>query len=164
MAAKRGAGEVHLAHGLRRQSMMLWLEQRFFLRGGQHTDPQRFGEIQFAARLRSAVFLDALGGHHAGDRQTEDRLRSVNGMAACQRDPGLLAGKAPALDHFTGNFRRRVLIGQPRMAIAIIGFPPMAKISLMALVAAMRPKSNGLSTIGIKKSVVLTIDVPLPRS
>ena len=58
----------------------------------------------------------------------------------------------------------RVLIGQPRMAIAIIGFPPMAKISLMALVAAMRPKSNGLSTIGIKKSVVLTIDVPLPRS
>ncbi|CSS83901.1 Uncharacterised protein [Shigella sonnei] len=34
----------------------------------------------------------------------------------------------------------------------------------MALVAAMRPKSKGLSTIGIKKSVVLITLVPLPRS
>ena len=54
--------------------------------------------------------------------------------------------------------------GKPIMAIAIIGLPPIAKISLMALVAAMRPKSNGLSTIGIKKSVVLIMLVPLPKS
>ena len=86
---------------------MLWLEQRFFLRGGQYADPQRFGEIQFAARLGGAVFLDALGGHHAGDRQTEDRLRGVNGVAARQRDPRLLAGKAPALHHFASDFRRQ---------------------------------------------------------
>ena len=106
-SGKRGASEVHLAHGLRRQPLMLRLEQRFFLCGGQHADPQRFGEIQFAARLRGAVFLDALGGHHAGDRQTEDRLRGVNGVAARQRDPRLLAGKAPALHHFAGDFRRQ---------------------------------------------------------
>ncbi|PLC27656.1 acetyltransferase, partial [Klebsiella pneumoniae] len=33
-------------------------------------DPQRFSKIQFATLPGGAVFLDALGGHHAGDRQT----------------------------------------------------------------------------------------------
>ena len=57
-----------------------------------------------------------------------------------------------------------LLIGKPNTAIAIIGLPPIAKMSLTALVAAMRPKSKGSSTIGMKKSVVLIIDVPLPKS
>ena len=39
---------------------------------------------------------------------------------------------------------------------AVIGRPPMAYTSLSALAAAMRPKSNGSSTIGVKKSTVWT--------
>jgi len=46
------------------------------------------------------------------------------------------------------------LTGMPTKAKAMMGVPPMAYTSLMALVAAMRPKSNGSSTMGMKKSVV----------
>ena len=37
-------------------------------------------------------------------------------------------------------------------------------MSLMALAAAMRPKVWGSSTMGMKKSVVLMMPVPSPRS
>ena len=47
-----------------------------------------------------------------------------------------------------------LLIGMPTRASAMMGVPPMAYTSEMALVAAMRPKSNGSSTMGMKKSVV----------
>ena len=40
----------------------------------------------------------------------------------------------------------------------------MAYMLLMALVAAIRPKSNGSSTMGTKKSVVLITPSPLPKS
>ncbi len=46
------------------------------------------------------------------------------------------------------------LMGMPTIASAMIGVPPMAYTSDSALVAAMRPKSNGSSTMGMKKSVV----------
>src|SRR5262245_48318999 len=46
--------------------------------------------------------------------------------------------------------------GMPTSASAKIGLPPIAYTSEIALVAAMRPKSNGSSTIGVKKSVVAT--------
>ncbi|VTM89963.1 Uncharacterised protein [Raoultella ornithinolytica] len=69
--------------------------------------PNGFGEIEFAARLGGAVFLDPLGRHHAGDRQTENRLRRVNRVATGQGDARLLAGKTPALHNFAGNFRRQ---------------------------------------------------------
>ena len=46
--------------------------------------------------------------------------------------------------------------GIPSSASAMKGFPPIAYTSEMALVAAMRPNSNGSSTIGMKKSVVAT--------
>ena len=55
-------------------------------------------------------------------------------------------------------------IGHPNMAIASKGVPPIAYISLMALVAAIFPKVNGSSTIGIKKSVVLITADPSPKS
>ena len=45
--------------------------------------------------------------------------------------------------------------GQLKIALANRGLPPMAYTSEMALVAAMRPKSNGSSTMGVKKSTVL---------
>ena len=45
-------------------------------------------------------------------------------------------------------------MGMPTSASAKMGVPPMAYTSLMALVAAMRPKSKGSSTMGMKKSVV----------
>ena len=48
----------------------------------------------------------------------------------------------------------RALIGMPTRASARIGRPPMAYTSDSALVAAMRPKSRGSSTMGMKKSVV----------
>ena len=51
----------------------------------------------------------------------------------------------------------RVLIGMPTMASANSGRAPIAYRSDNALVAAMRPKSNGSSTMGMKKSVVATI-------
>ena len=47
--------------------------------------------------------------------------------------------------------------GMPTRASAKSGCPPMAYTSEMALVAAIAPKSNGSSTIGMKKSVVATI-------
>ncbi|MNV89249.1 hypothetical protein D3C71_1835300 [compost metagenome] len=46
------------------------------------------------------------------------------------------------------------LMGMPTMASAMMGVPPMAYTSDSALVAAMRPKSCGSSTMGMKKSVV----------
>ncbi|MEY3962463.1 MAG: hypothetical protein RLZ08_846, partial [Pseudomonadota bacterium] len=45
-------------------------------------------------------------------------------------------------------------IGQPNMANAIMGLPPIAYTSLMALAAAILPKVYASSTIGMKKSVV----------
>src|SRR5258706_6129864 len=45
-------------------------------------------------------------------------------------------------------------IGIATNASAMIGRPPIAYTSEIALVAAMRPKSYGSSTIGMKKSVV----------
>ena len=45
----------------------------------------------------------------------------------------------------------------PTSASANSGVPPIAYTSEIALVAAMAPKSNGSSTIGMKKSVVATI-------
>jgi len=45
-------------------------------------------------------------------------------------------------------------IGIATRASAMIGVPPIAYTSESALVAAMRPKSCGSSTIGMKKSVV----------
>jgi hypothetical protein len=50
----------------------------------------------------------------------------------------------------TGNWA----MGMATSASAMMGRPPMAYTSLMALVAAMRPKSKGSSTMGMKKSVV----------
>ena len=47
--------------------------------------------------------------------------------------------------------------GMPTIASANSGLPPMAYTSDKALVAAMRPKSNGSSTMGVKKSVVAMI-------
>ena len=47
--------------------------------------------------------------------------------------------------------------GMPTRASAKSGWPPIAYTSEIALVAAMAPKSNGSSTIGMKKSVVATI-------
>ncbi len=54
--------------------------------------------------------------------------------------------------------------GHPNMAIAKRGSPPIAYTSLMALAAAIRPNEKGSSTMGIKKSVVLIIPVPSPKS
>ncbi len=47
--------------------------------------------------------------------------------------------------------------GIPTTANANKGVPPMAYTSDSALAAAMAPKSNGSSTMGMKKSVVATI-------
>jgi hypothetical protein len=46
------------------------------------------------------------------------------------------------------------LMGMATSASAMIGRPPIAYTSLIALVAAMRPNSYGSSTMGMKKSVV----------
>ena len=48
-------------------------------------------------------------------------------------------------------------IGMPTSASANSGVAPIAYTSESALVAAIAPKSNGSSTIGMKKSVVATI-------
>ncbi len=46
--------------------------------------------------------------------------------------------------------------GKPAIARAHSGSPPMAYTSEIAFVAAMRPKSKGSSTRGVKKSTVCT--------
>src|SRR5665647_121004 len=58
----------------------------------------------------------------------------------------------------------KTFIGQPNIAIATIGLPPIAYTSLIALALAMRPNSKGSSTIGIKKSVVDINAIPFSRS
>jgi len=50
-----------------------------------------------------------------------------------------------------------LLMGIPSTDRARHGLPPMAYTSLIALAAAMRPKCRGLSTMGMKKSVVTTM-------
>ncbi len=101
------ASDVHLAHDVPRQPLVLRLQQRFFLGGGQNADPQRFGQEQFAPGFGGAVFLHSRGRHNAGDRQAKNRLRGVNGVAPGQRNPRLLAGKASALDHLPGDLWRQ---------------------------------------------------------
>ncbi|MNL33405.1 hypothetical protein D3C87_1553160 [compost metagenome] len=98
------ARQVHLAHHFRGKTDMFWLKQGFFLRSREHTNPQRFGEEKFAAFLRGTVALHALGRHHAGDGEAEDRFWRVDGVSTRQRDARLLAGKATAFDHFACNF------------------------------------------------------------
>src|SRR5205085_7571166 len=44
------------------------------------------------------------------------------------------------------------------------GSPPIAYTSLIAFTDAIEPNVNASSTIGMKKSVVLTMQSPLPRS
>ena len=58
----------------------------------------------------------------------------------------------------------RVSTGQPSIASASTGVPPIAYTSLMAFAAAIRPKSNASSTMGIKKSVVAIRAFPFPIS
>ena len=57
-----------------------------------------------------------------------------------------------------------VLTGQPSMAIAMSGFPPIAYTSLIALALAIFPNACASSTMGVKKSVVLIMAWPLPIS
>ncbi|CCK14061.1 GCN5-related N-acetyltransferase [Cronobacter universalis NCTC 9529] len=97
---------IHGAHDFCRQPLMLRAQQRFFLSGSQHADTQRFGEKEFAARLGGTVFLHAFGRHDAGDRQAENRLRRVDGMAARERNARLLTRKAAAFHHLARDFRR----------------------------------------------------------
>ncbi|CCK02251.1 GCN5-related N-acetyltransferase [Cronobacter sakazakii 701] len=97
---------IHGAHHFCRKILMFRAQQRFFLSGGQHADTQRLGEKEFATRLGGAVFLHALGWHHAGDGETENRLRRVDGVAARQRDARLLTRKAPAFHDLARDFRR----------------------------------------------------------
>ena len=108
---ERRADEVHLAHGFRRQPLMFRLQQRLFLGSGQHADTQRFREVEFASGLSGTVFLHPLGRNHAGHRKTEDGFRRINRVAPGQRDPRLLAGKTPAINYLTGNFRRQRIDG-----------------------------------------------------
>ncbi len=49
-----------------------------------------------------------------------------------------------------GSFPR----GIPSIASAMMGLPPIAQTSETAFAAAIRPKSAGSSTTGMKKSVV----------
>ena len=82
----------------------------------------------------------------------------AKGIPACLQTVLLPSNTLRAMD--AGNLS----IGQPRIATAIIGFPPIAYTSLIALAEAILPKSNGSFTMGIKKSVVLMTAIPFPIS
>lgn len=69
---------IHGAHHFRRKTLMLRAQQRFFLGRGENADTQRLGEKEFAARLGGAVFLHALGRHHAGDGEAKNRFRGID--------------------------------------------------------------------------------------
>ncbi len=53
-------------------------------------------------------------------------------------------------------------MGNATTASASTGRPRMAYTSESALVAAIRPKSRGSSTTGVKKSIVWTMVAPPP--
>src|SRR6266581_143551 len=95
--------------------------------------------------------------HEPERHQTVDRLERVDRMAASDGNPGLRAHRLSSRDDSLNHLDRHFSSGMPTMASAKIGLPPIAYTSESALVAAMRPKSWGSSTMGVKKSVVATI-------
>ena len=73
-------------------------------------------------------------------------------------DPASLLDEDVVPDVSAMQVLRRGLAISPELRIGI-------RVTVaMALVAAIRPKVMGSSTMGIKKSVVLTMPVPSPRS
>ena len=66
---------------------------------GQNADAERLGDNDFVARPRGGIGLDLFRVDHAHHRQTENRLRIFDGVAAGQWHPGAGADiDAPAHD------------------------------------------------------------------
>ncbi len=84
-------------------------------------NPQRFRQEQFASGLCGTVFFTRSVGTIPLPPD-QNRLRRIDGVTASQRNTRLTACIASTFGHFAGNFRESLLIGQPRIAIAIIGF------------------------------------------
>ena len=73
------------------------------------------------------------------------------------RQPAARAVAAPPSSTRASSSNGSPSRGQPTRLSASSGVPPIAYTSESAFVAAMRPQSNGSSTMGVKKSVVTTI-------
>ena len=83
------------------------VHQSRFGGGGQYAHAQRLGQNQHVAGLRAAVGQDAAGMHETGHRQTVDRFRAVNGVAAGDDDASLIglviAAPQQLLHHIGGH-------------------------------------------------------------
>ena len=71
--------------------------------------------------------------------------------------PAVLTRSDPPRMISVSTSRSSLPLGNPTMFSAVLGSPPIAYTSLKALAAAIWPKVYGSSTIGVKKSTVLTI-------
>ncbi len=101
-----------------------------FSRRGKNANPQRFRQEQFASGLAVLFFFT----RSVGTIPVTARPKSAPAHRWSDRQPAQYppdGSIASTFGHFAGNFRGKFVNRQPRIAIAIIGLPPIAKISLM---------------------------------
>ena len=88
--------------------------------------------------------------HNANGDKSIDRFdRRVDGVSTRELDTCLAAHRFAPVENFLDRLQRQVFTAYPQARVQT-AVPPIAYTSDIALVAAMRLKSNGSSTMGIK--------------
>ena len=151
------ADGIQLRGGVDQLPVAVGVEYPLLHRAAQDADAQRLAEDQHVAIARLAVALDLVRMHQAQRHQAVDRFRRVDRVAAGQRNPGAGADTgAPGKDLLDGLHRQRIDGHADDGQRQDSACRPWRRCRKWRLVAAMRPKSNGSSTMGMKKSVVAT--------
>ena len=111
------------------------------LAGGvqEHPGPERLREEERVARPGAALRPEALRMHRAHDRKTVLRLLVAEGMAAREDSPGPPRTCSSAAPKIAASVSLGRLSGKAAIESASSGSPPIAKTSLSAFVAAIRP-------------------------
>ena len=104
MARKGGAGAVERGHQVHDAGEVFAGNDAAFLRGGDRADAQGLREVEQVARLRLVVALEVWDGDGARDRQSENRLRTVDAVSAGEADARFGADGAAAFEHACGDF------------------------------------------------------------
>ena len=120
-------------------------------------DAERLGEHERVARPRAGVRQHRAAGRPCRSRpaRTSARRRRSSGRRRPRSRPRRRRPGRPRGSRASTSAPRRSS-GKATRFSAVSGAPPIAYTSESALAAAMRPKSYGSSTIGVKKSTVCT--------
>ena len=155
---------------------------------GRAVQGRHRGDRMRARRVRSGPILDCRADDAGAERFGEHRASPGRAPALAQKRSGLIAPVTAYRTSLPGRGRcgrrarrrpppgacrgrqenRRMVStsstssGNPAIARAVTGVPPMAYRSVSELAAAIWPYVNGSSTIGVKKSTVWTSAGPPP--